>query len=221
MPWDGPEFVVKPTVAVTRETGGYDIHTGILELIDRAVDQLRDAGYTVVEADPPPVLEAAREWFRAGTTEMQVTLDPMIREHGSDTIQQIFDWYYDLSELLDRDRYVTAFGDRTRLMREWSIFLDEYPLLITPFLMRPTYDWDYDARGLDEVEDMFASAIYSTGINYLGLPAGVIGMDLVEDRPAAIQIVGQRWREDIVCDALEAIEERNGVLVHRLWEREA
>jgi len=46
-------------------------------------------------------------------------------------------------------------------------------------------------------------------------------MDLVEDRPAAIQIVGQRWREDIVCDALEAIEERNGVLAHRLWEREA
>ncbi len=106
-------------------------------------------------------------------------------------------------------------------MREWSIFLDEYPLLITPFLMRSTYDWDYDARGFDEVEDMFASAIYSTGINYLGLPAGVIGMDLVEDRPAAIQIVGQRWREDIVCDALEAIEERNGVLAHRLWEREA
>jgi len=221
VPWDGPEFVDKPTVAVTRETGGYDIHTGILELIDRAVDQLRDAAYTVVEADPPPVIESAREWFRAGTTEMQVTLDPMIREHGSDTIQQIFDWYYDLSELLDRDRYVTAFGDRTRLMREWSIFLDEYPLLITPFLMRSTYDWDYDARGFDEVEDMFASAIYSTGINYLGLPAGVIGMDLVEDRPAAIQIVGQRWREDIVCDALEAIEERNGVLAHRLWEREA
>ncbi len=221
VPWDGPEFVDKPRVAVTRETGGYDIHPGILELVDRAVEQLRDAGYEVVEVDPPPVTECAREWFRAGTTEMQVTLDPVLREHGSETIQQIFDWYYELSELLDRDDYVTAFGDRTRLMRNWSVFLDEYPLLVTPFLMRPTYDWDYDSRGLDEVRDMFASAIYSTGINYLGLPAGVIGMDLVEGRPAAIQIVGQRWREDIICDALEAIEERNGVLAHRLWEREA
>ena len=45
-------------------------------------------------------------------------------------------------------------------------------------------------------------------INYLGLPAGVIGTGIVEDRPAAVQIVGQRYREDLICDALEALQER-------------
>ena len=113
-----------------------------------------------------------------------------------------------------------ALGDRTRLMREWNLFLAEYPLVITPFLMRPMFDWDYDAQGSDAVRDLFESASYSTGINYLGLPAGIIGMDLVDDRPAAIQIVGQRYREDLICDALEAIENRNGVMAHRLWERD-
>jgi amidase len=103
-------------------------------------------------------------------------------------------------------------------MRNWNIFLADYPLLITPFLMRPMYDWDYDTRGFSEVKDLFDSAIYSTGINYLGLPAGVIGMDMVEGRPAAVQIVGQRYREDLICDAMEAIEERNGVLVQKLWK---
>ncbi len=103
-------------------------------------------------------------------------------------------------------------------MRDWNLFLDEHPLLITPFLMRPMYDADYDAKGTSELRDMFDSAVYSTGINYLGLPAGVIGMDLVDERPAAIQIVGRRFREDAICRAMAAIEVGNGVLVHRLWE---
>ena len=106
------------------------------------------------------------------------------------------------------------------MMREWNLFLDEHPLVVTPFLMRPMYDHDYDSRGLDEVRDLFESARYSTGINYLGLPAGVIGMDLVDDRPAAVQVIGRRYREDVICDALAAIEARNGILAHRLWERD-
>ena len=57
-------------------------------------------------------------------------------------------------------------------------------------------------------------------INYLGLPAGVIGTGIVEDRPAAVQIVGQRYREDLICDALEALQERCGRLVDQLWAKE-
>jgi amidase len=220
VPWKGADLGGRPTVAVTTESAGYDIHPDIVALIERAADQLRDAGYHVVEVEPPPITESASEWFRAGTTEMEATLDVALREYGSQTINDIFGWYYELSELLGRDDYIQAFGDRTRLMRNWNLFLAEHPLVLTPFLMRPLYDWDYDSKGLAEVKDLFSSAMYSTGINYLGLPAGVIGMDLVEDRPAAVQIVGQRYREDLICQAMEAIEERNGVLAHRLWERD-
>ncbi len=220
VPFDGPVLDRPITVAKTTEAAGYDIHPGIVELIERAAAQLTEAGYRVVDADPPPVIDAARGWFSTGTTEMEATLLAPIRQHGTPTINQIFDHYFELSELLDRDGYIAGFADRTRLMRDWSLFLDRYPLVLTPFMMRPMYDHDYDARGLAEVRDLFASAIYSTGINYLGLPAGVIGMDLVDERPAAVQLVGRRYREDVICDALAAIEERNGVLAHRLWARD-
>ena len=219
IPWNGPDLGGLPTVAVTTESGGYDIHPEIVTLVQQAADQLRDAGYNVVEVDPPPIIDSARQWFRAGTTEMQATLDPALREHGSETINKIFDWYYEMSEILDRDKYIQAFADRTRLARDWSRFLDQHPLVLTPFLMRPTFDWNYDTRGFDQVKDLFDSAIYSTGVNYLGLPAGVIGTGMVGSRPAAVQIIGQRYREDLICDALEAIEERNGVLARQLWSQ--
>ena len=220
VPFDGPPVDGPITVAVTTESAGYDLHPGIAELIERAASQLTDAGYRVVRADPPPVIEPARGWFSTFATEMKVALAPAIDQYGSPVIKDIFGWYFDISELRDLEGYVAGFADRTRLLRDWNLFLDEHPLLLTPFMMRPMYDHDYDARGVTEVEDLFDSAIYSTGINFLGLPAGVISMDLVENRPAAVQVVGRRFREDVICDALAAIEQRNGVLAHRLWEGE-
>jgi amidase len=106
------------------------------------------------------------------------------------------------------------------MTREWNLFLDQYPLVLSPFLMRPTYPWDYDARGFDACADLFRSAIYSTGVNYLSLPAGVVPIGLVDDLPAGVQLIGRRYREDLILDAMESIEQRVGVLVHRLWERE-
>ncbi|MDH3296263.1 MAG: hypothetical protein OER95_18240, partial [Acidimicrobiia bacterium] len=158
-------------------------------------------------------------WFSAATTEMKVTFDGPLRQFGSDTIRQIFDWYFELSTLLDLEGYVTTVANRTALMRRWKLFLQEYPLVLTPFLMRPMFDWSYDTTSLTAVADLFESAIYSTGINYLGLPSGVICPGLVNHRPAAIQLVGDYYREDVICDALEAIEDRTGILVHQLWSR--
>jgi amidase len=97
------------------------------------------------------------------------------------------------------------------------VFLDAYPLVLTPFMMRPLYSWNYDALGLAQTKDLFDAATYSYGINYLGLPAGFVPIDLVENLPAGIQLVGRRFREDVILDAMHQIEQRAGRLVDRLW----
>lgn len=219
LPWDGPPVDGPLTVAVTTEPGPYPIHDGIVALVERTAAMLEDAGYRIVRIDPPPVHDGAREWFRAGVTELAATLGPAVAEMGSETIKQVFEWYYQLGELLGHDDYMQALADRTRYLREWSLFLDQYPLLLTPFLMRPLYDWDFDAVSFESLKDTFDAAAYSLGTNYLGLPAGVLGIDLVGDRPAAVQLVGRRYREDLICDAMEAVQARNGLLTDRLWAR--
>ena len=73
--------------------------------------------------------------------------------------------------------------------------------------------------GFAQTKDLFDAAIYSYGINYLGLPAGFVPVDLVEDLPAGVQLVGRRFREDVILDAMAAIEQRAGLLVNRLWAR--
>jgi len=89
-------------------------------------------------------------------------------------------------------------------------------LVLTPFLMRPTYDYDEDETFVG-AKDLFDAAVYSYGINYMGLPAGNVPMGLIEGRPSGVQIVGQRFREDMILDALEVIEDSVGVLSTSLW----
>jgi amidase len=152
-------------------------------------------------------------------TELKGTLGATVEKSGSDDLRRIFGWYYEIGKILDLDDYRAGLADRTRMMRAWNVFLDDYPLVLTPFLMRPLYPWNYDALGLAQTKDVFDAAIYSYGINYLGLPAGVLPVDLVDDLPAGIQLVGRRFREDAILDAMAEIEQRAGLLVRRLWAR--
>jgi amidase len=218
-PFDGEPLQRPIRVAVTRNSHGYPIHPGISRLIDRSASYLSNAGYDVVETEPPSIMEPARGWFTVLLTELKGTLGSALDKFGSDDVRRIFGWYYEIGKILDFDDYRAGLADRTRMMRAWNVFLEDYPLVLTPFLMRPTYPWNYDALGFRETKDLFDSAIYSYGVNYLGLPAGFVPMDLVEDLPAGVQLVGRRFREDLILDAMAAIEQCAGCLVNRLWAR--
>jgi amidase len=87
--------------------------------------------------------------------------------------------------------------------------------------MRPTFPWNYDAQGYEQTKDLFDASIYSFGINYLGLPAGVVPTGLVDGLPAGGQIVGRRFREDLILDAMDVVEAQVGVLAQTLWARES
>jgi amidase len=188
-------------------------------LIDRSADYLREAGYEVVEVEPPSIVDPARGWLSVLLTEIKATLGPLVDQYGSDELRRIFGWYYEMGTILDGEGVRLGLAERTRMARSWNVFLESFPLVLTPFLMRAVYGWNYDALVYTQTKDIWDAAVYSYGINYLGLPAGYVPVDLVEDLPAGVQIVGRRFREDMILDAMTAIEERAGRLVDRLWLR--
>lgn len=216
-PWDGEPLPKPVRVAVARHSYGYKIHPGIVELIDRSAGYLRDAGYEVVDVEPPSIMDAAQGWLSVVLTEIKATLGPLAERYGSEDLKNIFSWYYQMGEILEGEAFRIGLAERSKLARAWNLFLDSYPLVLTPFLMRPLYPWNYDALGFAQTKDLWDSAIYSFGINHLGLPAGFVPVDLVDNLPSGVQLVGRRFREDTILDAMAAIEQRAGHLVHRLW----
>ena len=219
LPFGGPPPEPPIKVAVTRNGHGYAIDPVITAAIDRAAGVLSDAGYAVEEIEPPLMAEIAEAWRRNTMGEVKLLMDPAIRQFGSETIQRMFDEYYGLMSPSEPEALIRGLADRTRFTRAWSLFLEDYPLVLTPFLMRTLYGWNEDAQGPEYIKDIFDAAIYSFGMNYLGLPAAVVPTGLEGGWPVGVQIIGQRFREDLCLDAAEAIERSTGILAKKLWQQ--
>lgn len=219
VPFDGPQPATPIKVAVTKAAYGYAIDPAIEAAVDQAAGILEAAGYALEAVDPPHVDEIAAAWGANTMGEIKIFMDDAIRSHGSRTINRIFDWYFDFLGAAEPVPFIRALAQRSFYLRQWNVFMEDYPLVLTPFLMRPTYGWNEDAESAEKCQDIFNASIYSFTMNYLGLPAAVMPTGLHNGLPISVQIVAQRYREDLCLDAAEAIERQVGVMAHELWAR--
>ncbi len=223
LPWRGapPEAPIR--VGFTKETFEFDLHPDVSRALDIARDALVDAGYDVVEVEAPHLREAALTGYRALMGEMQALMGEDLRKYGSPTLNAIFDEYYAQFPPFEGADLLRAMAERSRFARAWSLFLEDYPLVLTPFLPQPFFRPDRDAEGAEGVREVLGSALWSYSMNFLGLPAVCVPARLAERSdgpvPINVQIVARRWREDLAIDAAAAIEARVGRLCDSLWAR--
>ncbi len=217
MPFHGPKPGAALKVAFTKNTFEFDLHPAVSAALDRAADALSNAGYQIVETEPPLLREAAHEGARCLFGETITLLGDDIEKHGSEDIKTIFAHYAELFEPYHGTDLLQGFANRSKYVRAWTTFLAEHPLVLTPFLPGPPFDWDRDLQGLEGVREVLGSAMYSYAMNYMGLPAGLIPAGFHEDVPVGVQIVGQRFREDLILDACEAVESSVGIMAERLF----
>ena len=215
-----PEMPEPVRIGVTTESYDHPIHPDIVESIERAADYLSDAGYAVERVATPSVNEAAESWLRYVGNEIKTYLMPVAMEHGSETIQQIFEWFFQIGGVSDAEDYREGIKERTSMTREWNLFLEKYPLILSPYLMQPVGTWDSDTKNIEELRKFLNSGIYSLCVSWLSLPAGVVPTGMVNGLPAGVQIIGRRFREDLILNAMQVIEDQTGVLTKELWARE-
>jgi amidase len=221
MPWEGPALPAPIRVAFTRDTLHFARHPAVERALGQARDALADAGYEVVEVQAPMSKDLARDALGCLFGEAKALMFDDVRRVGSPTINRIFDAYFEAYPPHEGKELLLAAARRARYVRDWQLFMQQYPLVLTPFLPAPTYAWDRDTQGLDGVREVLGAGVWSWTMNYMGLPAGNVPADYNDGLPVGVQIVGRRFREDLILDACEAIETRVGVMAKRLFAREA
>lgn len=223
LPWRGEAPGGPVRVGFTRETYEFDLHPEVSKALDVARDALTDAGHIVEEIEPPNLREAGMTGYRALMGEIQALMRPAILRDGSATIQAMFDDYFEQFPPYQGDELLQAMAQRSGYARDWSLLLADYPLIITPFLPQPFFAPGRDTEGAEGVREVLGSALWSYAMNFMGLPAGCVPTRLAElpqgPQPISVQIVGQRWREDLIVDACIAIENRVGCPCDELWTR--
>ncbi len=223
MPWRGDDLEGPIKVAFTKNTFGYALHPEVEKALDTARDALTDAGYLVEEIDPPDVFECGRIGYRSLMGEVLTLMKSDVEAAGSQTIQDIFDVYFQEFPPIVETELLKMLAKRSHYAREWSLFLQDYPLVLSPFLPQPFFKPDRDTEGAEGVHEVLGCAVYSYAMNFLGLPAACAPARLAQlpkgPQPINVQIAARRWREDLAVDAAAAIEERVGQMCLPLWDR--
>ncbi len=218
-PLEGPALVKPIKVAVTKSPVGNTPHPVIVEAIDTAAKYLADAGYAVEAVEAPFSEELSELWKSLIFSEMRLLLGDSISEYGSDAIQSFLNSCYEATQFLDKKGYMRALMTRTSILREWLLFLEDYPLVLAPLLLKPSFKVDEDLKGGEKGLEVVSSLLPSYSINAMGLPSAAVPMGLHEGVPYGLQIICQRFREDMCLDAAEVIERHIGIVSHRLWQR--
>ena len=207
-------------VAVTRAPEDLPIDPAVSEAVDQAAAHLTDAGYDVEEADPPHVRAMAEAWRILLVTESRVMLEGVMREKGTANIQAVLDAYGSTVPEIDLETYLKTVADRTRLQRDWALFMERYPLVLAPVSQETPFPQGEDLKGPARMAEMLEAQSLLYGINVLGLPSAAVPTHVHEGAPLGVQIIGQRFREDHCLDAAQAIETRAGILSRKLWARD-
>ncbi|MBS0375054.1 MAG: amidase family protein [Proteobacteria bacterium] len=221
-PLKGPPVAKPVRVALARLPADQVVDADTVACLGQAARHLEDAGYAVEEAVLPDLDGTWQLWADLLATEIALLQEAQMNAVGSPPFRQALAGLRVLARPLDAPGYMRALAERTRRLREWLLFLERYPLVLTPTTVRPTPGPRADLGGDAALREIFHNDLrFVSAINVLGLPAAVVPAGLLRGQPVGVQIIASRYREDLCLAAARAIERRVGILTRRLWAREA
>ena len=213
-PWWVPAPLAGPApkrplrVAVTTNAAGIDAQPAIADAIRRAAGWLEQAGYAVEEVDPPDMAEAVALWDTLCHGEALRFMAGTIEKLGDDGIRRAFAGMTRRTPRLDVEGHMRALARRTTLIRNWYAFLERYALVLGPVSAEPPFPWGLDVESFETTDRVMRAQGTQFMVPLLGLPAISAPAGSVGGLPIGVQIIGARFREDMVLDAAEVIEAR-------------
>jgi amidase len=202
VPLHGPNHVRRAAL-VTELTGG-PLQASTLVAIHRAGELLQAAGWEVEEATPPELTSVSDVFRKLLATDL-VVLAPQLQPFISDALYEHLLRVCRAGRLFETSNY-RIHTERSRLMRAWSGFFSEYPVVIGPNWTCPVWSIDEDLNPESGIELLENTVRFITPGNALGIPCVALPMGVSDGLPTGIQIYADLWREDLCLSAAEIIE---------------
>jgi amidase len=202
-PLQGREPLLYRAALVTDLPGGA-LDDATLTAIRRAGELLQTAGWDVEEAVPPE-LSAVTDVFRKLLSAELSVVAGQLRPSISETLFEHLMRVCRSSRLHEMSDY-RVHTERSRLMRAWSRFFLDYPVVVGPNWGCPVWPADQDVKAELGTQLLENTVRFITPGSALGIPSVALPMGVVDGLPAGIQIYADLWREDLCLNAAEIIE---------------
>jgi amidase len=204
-PLEGPPLPQRAALCIAPE--GMAVQPEVAAALRDAAKRLEAAGWAVEEVNSlPPLQESAdlqlllwlAESRRAGTA-------VFAREGDPDAIA-IFGYMERLCAEPTLFDFQDALQKRLGLLRQWLLFLERFPVVLMPVSGELPFRDHADIESFEGFRRIMAAQLPQLGLPLLGLPGLAVTTGLVGTVPVGVQLVGGRYREDVLLAAGAAIE---------------
>lgn len=190
------------------DLGGIAPTAPVAEALKHAARALADAGYEIVQEGTPGFARAFDLWFEMLIPEFRRFMHADFERDGDAGIRTAMRYVLDNVPEKDAEAHLRALAERARLIREWNVYLARTPLVLTPVCTELPYAHGFDVESAARTMRMWRESATLMAVPVLGLPAVAVPTGLAEGLPVGVQLVGPRFREDLVLAAAEAVEAR-------------
>jgi amidase len=179
--------------------------------VRRAADALADDGFDVTEAVPPDYELAIELWGTILSADLRV-IQPLLEMVMGPGGRQFLGYALAGLPALDLAGWATAHTARFGVARRWSLWYQEYPVLLSPVWSQPAFPLDFDIASPENAAATLELMRPVLPANLLGTPAAVVPAGMADGLPVGVQVMGDRFTELRCLSVAEAIEHRLGPL---------
>ena len=188
---------------------GQLVQRDVAREIAKAAAVFKDLGHAVTTIDDA-VPDTGRAWMLVGTSQTYAMLHEWL-ERDRDNFGRAFAAGFDGAPRITWERYGAAYR-RRREFNDWcQRIFERFDLLLTPTL--PTEAFTAKGPMPSEIngqplKDALGAVVFTYPFNLSGHPAASVRAGLTDSGlPCGLQIVAERYREDLVLQASYAYEQ--------------
>jgi len=196
-------------VALCVRPDGIEVASEVESALRDAARRLEDAGWTVVEVEQTPSLQALADiqqqlWLGDGFA----NLSDAVERDGDPGARAVVEGVRGAVEKMPPDIVASALLRRATEARRWSLFFEDYAVMLLPVSTELPFPDDLDLQGSAGFQRVWDAQLPMRAFPAIGLPGLAVTTGSVGTTPVGVQLVAPRFREDLCLDAGADIEAR-------------
>ncbi|QRR35609.1 amidase [Hydrogenophaga sp. YM1] len=193
-------------VAILARLPGVKVDPSVAKGLEVAARALTSAGYIVEEVVPPQFAETADMWSGFALSEFGRGFRAVAEKIGDARIRKALGTWIDITKLSDFADFSKMLGVREQVRTAWRVFMEKYPVVVTPVSWKAPFPLDYDQQGPDVFREILLAQGPLFVVPFLGLPALSVPTGIQAGVPTGVQIIADHFCEGHCFDIGEAIE---------------
>lgn len=191
--------------------GHVAVQQPLIDAMQSAAKKLQEHGWQVEEVECPSFTAAADINIRLWMEEMKA-VRAVVHEEDDKDANFVFAQLEAMASNYEPASIMELFQQRATVTRQWQLFMQKYPLLLCP----PSAELPFPDQ-LDVESEAAFKRVYDAQLTQIGLPlTGIPGLCVTTGfvsadsssalQPVGVQLIAQRYREDVLLEAGKLLE---------------